>query len=91
MIPLERTPLTLGQDVIESKKTAKFLGVLIDNELRWKEQGTAALERGQDQIVQFRRVTKPTQGVTAEQMRKLYISIVIPRMLYATDVFLGPQ
>ncbi|KJA12715.1 hypothetical protein HYPSUDRAFT_107258, partial [Hypholoma sublateritium FD-334 SS-4] len=71
--------------------SAKFLGVIVDNQLRWKEQGAAALRKGQAWVGQICRLSQTTKGVSRAHMRRLYLSIAVPRMLYAADVFLTPQ
>ena len=63
----------------------------MDNKLTWKGQCAAALAKGQDWILQFGRITRASRGVTARYVRKLYLSIAVPRMLYAADIFLTPQ
>ena len=90
-VPIPRRNLQLGNQVITSKTSAKFLGVIVDNTLRWKEQSAAALAKGHDWIIQFGRLAKPTKGVSRGNMRRLYLAIAVPRMLYAADVFLTPQ
>ncbi|SJL06791.1 uncharacterized protein ARMOST_10133 [Armillaria ostoyae] len=85
------SPIQIGQHLISPKPVAKFLGVYIDAGLRWKEQGTAAIKKADDWITQFRRLARMSSGVTRESMRLTYISIAIPRILYAADVFLNPQ
>jgi ribonuclease HI len=90
-IPIKRRHLRLGAQVIKSQGHAKFLGVLIDNTLRWKEQNAAALAKGQGWVLQFGRLAQPTKGVSRSNMRRLYLAVAVPRMLYAADVFLTPQ
>ena len=88
---LLRTPLVLGQQSIASQTSAKFLGVIVDNQLRWKEQGAAALRKGQAWVGQICRLSQVTKGVSRAHMRRLYLAIAVPRMLYAADIFLTPQ
>jgi Reverse transcriptase (RNA-dependent DNA polymerase) len=90
-IPLPRRALLLGNQRIPSKETAKFLGIVVDNKLNWKGQCAAALANGQDWLIQFSRLAKTSQGIRAKFIRQLYLSIAIPRMLYAADIFLTPQ
>ncbi|KAJ7123913.1 hypothetical protein C8R46DRAFT_839668, partial [Mycena filopes] len=75
---------------IESTKSVKLLGVHIDRELRWHAQGAAALAKGQAWLGQFARIARPTRGISARHMRRLYLSVCVPRMLYAAGVFLSP-
>jgi hypothetical protein len=49
--------------------THKFLGLLMDQELRFKEHANYALKKGEAYISQYRRLTRPTKGVTDKHMR----------------------
>ena len=90
-IPMPRRTLILGDKHIPSKDTARFLGVIVDNRLNWKGQCAAALAKGQDWLIQFGRLTRTSRGIHARYIRQLYLSIAVPRMLYAADIFLTPQ
>ena len=90
-IPIGRPSLRLSTQVIKSQGYAKFLGVIVDNSLRWKEQNAAALAKGQDWVLQFGQLSKPTKGASRSNMRRLYLAVAVPRMLYAADVFLTPE
>ena len=90
-IPMPRNALVLGSQRILSKETARFLGVMVDNKMNWKAQCASALGKGQDWIIHFNRIARTTKGIHAKYFRQLYISIAIPRMLYAADIFLTPH
>jgi hypothetical protein len=90
-IPTPRSTLILGSQHIPSKESAKFLGVMVNNKMNWKGQYAAALAKGQDWLIQFSRIAHASKGIHAKHFRQLYISIVVPRMLYATDIFLTPK
>lgn len=66
-----RVPLVLGQQSIPSRPSAKFLGVTVDNQLQWKEQGAAALRKGQAWVGQICRLSQTTKGVSRAHMRQL--------------------
>jgi hypothetical protein len=90
-IPTPCRALVLGRQRVPSVETAKFLGVIVDNKLNWKAQCAAALAKGHAWLIQFAWITRASKGATAKYVRKLYLSITIPRMLYAADIFLTPQ
>jgi ribonuclease HI len=90
-IPAPRNTLKLNNHKIESKDTAKFLGVILDNKLNWKSQGASAIAKGQDWLIKFKRVAKTTGGIHPKLFRQIYTSIALPRILYAADLFLTPQ
>ncbi|SJL18621.1 uncharacterized protein ARMOST_22218 [Armillaria ostoyae] len=47
------TAIQISQHNIHPNPVAKFLGVYINAGLRWKEQGAAAIKKGNDWIIQF--------------------------------------
>jgi hypothetical protein len=49
-----------------------------------------ALGKGQDWLGQCGRIARPSGGISGQHMRRLYLSVVRPQMLYGADVFLGP-
>jgi hypothetical protein len=63
----------------------------VDNKLNWKAQCASALGEGQDWVIHFSRIARTTKGIPAKYFQQLYISIAIPRMLYAADIFLTPH
>ena len=89
--PIMCHALVLGNHRIPSKESAKFLGVMVDNKLNWKDQVAAALAKGHMWLMQFGRIARTTHSLRAKCIRHLYLAITIPRMLYAADIFLTPQ
>jgi hypothetical protein len=60
------------------RKTATFLGAIIDRELRWKEQGDKMVAKGQAWIAQIQRITRMMKGASPGLIRRLYIAVAIP-------------
>ncbi|KAJ6615794.1 hypothetical protein B0H10DRAFT_1663272, partial [Mycena sp. CBHHK59/15] len=75
---------------IKSRLSIKLLGVHIDRELQWKPQCASALAKGHEWLARFSRLSRTSRGIAARPMRHLYLSICVPQMLYAADVFLSP-
>lgn len=90
-IPIARPPITIDGRVITPQKTYKFLGLILDQELRYKEHAAYATAKGTKWISQFRRLTKVTTGMPPRYARQLYLAVAVPRMLYAADVFCPPR
>ena len=89
--PVQIFPISMQGEDIPIVNMHKFLGVMLDQELRWKDQGNYVLKKGMKWVAQYCRLVKPTKGVSAKFMRHFYISVAIPKMLYAADLFLIPQ
>jgi len=85
-----RTPLQLPQKVVELVASAKYLGVLFDQNLNWKAQQAHAIKKGTQWAAQIRRIAKQTWGITPKYTRQLYISVALPRTLYALDLWCTP-
>jgi len=48
------------------------------------------VEKGAKWTAQIRRLTRPTWGITPKYAKWLYISVALPRILYAADVWCTP-
>lgn len=67
-----------------------LLGVIVDQELRWKDQCNKALTKGLQWATQLNRLAKMSYGASPEKARQLYLSIAVPRFTYAADVWFTP-
>ena len=89
-IPLDRPPLTILGEVIKEVKMFKYLGVVVDSNLRCNAQAQRGIANATKWILQFRWLTKPSTGVKAKLMRQLYLSVAIPKMTYGLDIWYTP-
>lgn len=83
-------PLIIDGHAVPVKSDHKFLGVILDRTLSFKQQEATAIAKGSNFINAFRRLAKPSMGVPPKIFRHFYISIAIPRILYAASVWLTP-
>ncbi|KAF5335307.1 hypothetical protein D9611_011657 [Ephemerocybe angulata] len=83
-------PLTINGTIIEKVKEYKYLGVIVDPELRWKAHTTRAAAKATQWVMMFRRLTKQHTGLSTNLMRQLYKAVGIPKMTYAADVWYVP-
>ena len=86
--PIMRPTINLPGQTILPSTSHKFLGVLLDQELRFKEQAAYALDKGTKWTEQYRRLAKGTNGISAKHMTVFYFTIALPKMLYTADLFL---
>lgn len=76
--------------VIRPVQTHRFLGVILDQELRWKAQVDNAIARGLSYVMQLRRLSASAKGLPMHLMRQLYLAVAVPKMLYAADLWFSP-
>lgn len=89
-IHVTRPPLVIGQQTITPSHPYKYLGVILDQELRFKEHAAYTLAKGSTWVAQIRRLQRPTIGMPPRFAWLLYKGIAIPRMLYAAEISLTP-
>ena len=82
-----RRPLTLLNTTLAPVANTKYLGVYLNQHLDWGTQRNYAVEKGTKWTAQIRRAAAPSWGLTPKHARRLYISVAIPRILYAVDVW----
>jgi len=88
--PIQRCPIFLQGVKVLAVTTHKFLGVILDQELCWRTHLHYALQKGTKWVSQYCQLSKLLKGVSPKFMRWFYISVAMPKMLYAADLFLIP-
>ena len=89
--PVTRPHITIGGHKIEATDMHKYLGVIMDQELRYKEHTEYAAWEGEMIMNQYKRLANTKKGIIARHMRQFYLAVVAPKMLYAADIFLVPE
>ncbi|PPR06917.1 hypothetical protein CVT24_011000 [Panaeolus cyanescens] len=82
--------LEVGDEVVKRVRSFKYLGVYVDDELRWKVQESKACEKATKWTLQFKRLAKPSTGINMRLMKQLFNATVIPKLAYALDVWYTP-
>lgn len=85
-----RPPLTLNGFTIQPSTSHKFLGVILDDELRFHEHANYAYGKGTSYLGQTQRIAKQQKGIRGKVSRMLYASVVIPRVCYAMEIWCNP-
>ena len=87
---IKQPPVTIdlgnGRQVITSD-SHKFLGVILDKELRFKEHAAYAVGKGSRSVAQTGQLSKTTKGMQGEYTRRLFYATAAKSMLYAMDVW----
>ncbi|EJF61333.1 hypothetical protein DICSQDRAFT_60623 [Dichomitus squalens LYAD-421 SS1] len=83
-------PLQLGNTVISPSASHRFLGVIIDYRLQFHQHVAFALGKGMAWVATLRRLARSQYGLTPVLVRRLYLAVAVPSMLYAVDTFITP-
>jgi hypothetical protein len=79
--PAPRFSIKIGNQTVKPTRTAKYLGVHLEQTLSWGTQTAAALEKGTKWAMQCRRIVRPSQGIPVKYARRLYLTVGVPKML----------
>ena len=85
--PLPRPPIHIQGHRVEPTKSYKFLGVIIDEELKFRDHAAYVIAKGTKYVLACGRMTRASKGVRGNIMKKLYESVAIPKMLYTINVW----
>jgi hypothetical protein len=83
--------LILPSSTVKPSFSAKYLGVYMDQHLNWNTHIANAIKKGAHWSTQIRRVVAPSWGLTPKYAHKMFISVAIPRILYAVDIWGTPR
>jgi ribonuclease HI len=86
-----RPPLSLPSITISPTRSAKYLGVMLDQNLTWKEQLAYVVGKGTNWASQINRAARPSWGLTPKAAKRLYQGVAIPRILYGIDIWCVPS
>jgi len=89
--PIQRHPLFLAGVKIPMVSTHKFFGIILVQELQWKDHVNYALQKDAGWVTQYQWLEKLSKGISPEYMWCFYIAVAVPKMLYAVDLFLVPE
>ena len=90
---IKHPPITIKLDEgnrVTTSSTQKYLGVIIDSELRFKEQTASAIGKGSKWANQSGRLVKVAKGIKGALARRMYYGAAVASMLYAVDVWGAP-
>jgi len=76
--------------VIKCSASARLLGVEVDQELRWHHHVQLAVQKGEALLHAANRLTRPSFGLPAGHVRKIYTAIALPKVEYALPVWYTP-
>jgi hypothetical protein len=86
----EQPSMTLRGITLKPTPHHKFLGVIVDQTLRWNAQVTHAIAKGTAYAIQLKHLSSSSMGIPMSLMRQLYTAVAVPKMLYTIDVWFRP-
>jgi ribonuclease HI len=84
------SPIYFDSLTIFPSLSAKYLGLLIDYKLNWKSQVQHAAKKGIQTALAINRLSSAKWGINYINLRRLFLSIVIPRMFYGAIIWHRP-
>jgi len=83
-------PIWISGRYIHPSQEAKYLGVIFDEQLRYKLHIQHIAKKGTKFALAIARITKSSWGPKFPEVRKLFTSVVAPRMDYAALIWHRP-
>ena len=83
-------PLNTAWGQIKPKTTCKYLGVILDSKLRWREHVQEIRRKTTNTVNALGCLGSSTWGVSLADMRKIYRGVAIPQMMYACSLWSNP-
>ena len=87
---VERPSMELGGCTVSPQMLHRFLGVMVNQELRWRQHVDHALAKSTKWTLAFIRLARPGSGIRMKLMRQMFCAVVLPKMMYAADVWYTP-
>ena len=89
-VSMDRPLLQLQGKTVKEVKSYKHLGVHINVQLQWTVQAQKGVANTTNWVMQFHRLTRLSTGHSVKLMHQLYISVAIPKITYALDIWYTP-
>jgi ribonuclease HI len=89
--PVTRPRLEIAGLTIPTVSVQRLLGVLLEQELSPGPQAAKAVATGTKWMQAVRRLANVSKGIPPKYMRRFYITVALPKMLYAASTFLKPM
>ncbi|MPC78037.1 hypothetical protein E2C01_072510 [Portunus trituberculatus] len=74
--------LTLSPHLLQVVRSAKLLGVTVDDQLTWKQHVTTTVRSADYRLYMLRRLK--SLGIPADELEGVYLTLVLPRLMYAS-------
>ena len=85
----DEQPLTINNTPIDMVKSTKFLGVILDHKLSWKEHIEKQCTKAKTILFQCRKAIGSSWGLTTETCKWIYTAIIRPILSYGVTVWIN--
>jgi hypothetical protein len=86
--PNPNAPLTT--QTIQPSTSHRYLGIILDPKLKWNHHFNKVIANATRWTNQFSRLGKIATGIPPHKLRRLYLSVAIPKITYAADIWFKP-
>ena len=83
--------ITIGNTVIQPSTEARYLGVIFDQQLRFKSHTQQAVKKGTSAALALNRIANCNWGAPHKHIRQLFQAVVAPRLDYAAVIWNRPK
>ena len=83
--PVPAPQLSVGPHSLQVVKSAKLLGVMLDDQLTWKQHVYTTVRSAAYKLYMLRRLR--SLGTPAEELKGVYITFILPKLMYASPVW----
>ncbi|KAL4065431.1 hypothetical protein J3A83DRAFT_4082776, partial [Scleroderma citrinum] len=81
-------PMHIKDTIIHPSPSHKFLGVILNQELHWREQANHMLAKGVEYMLLMKQLSATSWGIPAKLTWQLYQAVVVPRVTYMASVWM---
>ena len=83
--------ITVDGVMVKPSRTAKYLGVILDSHLNWDAHCRLATQKAARATTAISALGMSTYGITQEDSKILYNTVVLPAYTYAASLWAAPQ
>ena len=84
-------PITVGTTTIQPSTEARYLGIIFDQQLRYKSHLQRVIKKGTSAALALSSIANCKWGTTHKLVRQLFQAVIAPRMDYAAVIWHRPK
>ncbi|XP_063877111.1 uncharacterized protein LOC135109616 isoform X2 [Scylla paramamosain] len=84
-VPVPPPQLSVGPHPLQVVRCAKLLGVMVDDQLTWKQHVASTIRSATYRLYMLRRLR--SLGTPTDELRGVYVTFILPKLMYASPVW----